>query len=108
MAPTSPKFTTEKGYLTTEHIDYFRAAARGGAAVITLGNCTVDIENAQDEPRQVAIGSDDYLIGLGVLQRCAGVTARSPPEINHAGLDTNGSTTKFRRSALPRSTCLKS
>ena len=90
MAPTSPKFTTEKGYLTTEHIDYFRAAARGGAAVITLGNCTVDIENAQDEPRQVAIGSDDYLIGLGrFTEMCRRYGALASLEINHAGLDTN-------------------
>ena len=67
MAPTSPKFTTEKGYMTTEHINYFRAVSRGGAAIVTLCNCTVDIENAQDEPRQVCVGSDDYLMGLGRL-----------------------------------------
>ncbi len=88
MAPTSPKFTTEKGYMTTEHIDYFRAAARGGAAIVTLGNCSVDIEHAQDEPRQVGLDSDDYLMGLGrFTDMCDRYGALGSLEINHAGLD---------------------
>ena len=90
MAPTSPKYTTEKGYLTTEHIDYFRAIGRGGAAIITLGNCTIDIEHFQDEPRQVCIGSDDYLMGMGRLNdMCERYGARGSLEINHAGLNSN-------------------
>ena len=87
MAPTSPKFTTEKGHLTTEHINYFRAVGRGGAAVITLGNCTIDIDNAQDEPRQVCVGSDDYLIGLGRFNdMCDRYGALGSIEINYSGL----------------------
>ena len=87
LAPTSPKYTTEKGYMTTEHINYFRAAARGGAAIITLGNCTVDIENAQDEPRQVCVGSDDYLIGLGRFSdMCERYGTLGSLEINYSGL----------------------
>ena len=87
MAPTSPKFTTEKGHMTTEHINYFRAIGRGGAAIITLGNCTVDIENAQDEPRQVCVGSDDYLIGLGRFNdMCERYSALGSLEINFSGL----------------------
>ncbi len=88
MAPTSPKFTTEKGYLTQEHIDYFRAVGRGGAAIIALGNCSVDIAHAQDEPRQVGLDNDDYLMGLGRLSdMCERYGAIGSLEINHAGLD---------------------
>lgn len=88
MAPTSPKFTTEKGYLTQEHIDYFRAVGRGGAAIIALGNCSVDIAHAQDEPRQVGLDNDDYLMGLGRLSdMCERYGAIGSIEINHAGLD---------------------
>ncbi len=88
MAPTSPKFTTEKGYMTQEHIDYFRAIGRGGAAIITLGNCTIDIAHAQDEPRQVALDSDDYLIGIGrFADMCERFGALGSLEINHSGLD---------------------
>ena len=89
MAPTSPKYTTENGYLTTEHINYFCAVGRGGAAIITLGNCSVDIENSQDEPRQVGIGSDDYLIGLGrLVDMCDRYGALASIEVNHSGLDS--------------------
>jgi 2,4-dienoyl-CoA reductase-like NADH-dependent reductase (Old Yellow Enzyme family)/thioredoxin reductase len=88
MAPTSPKYTTEKGYLTQKHIDYFRAIGRGGAAIITLGNCSVDVAHAQDEPRQVGIGHDDYLMGMGRLaDMCERYGALGSLEINHAGLD---------------------
>lgn len=90
MAPTSPKFTDPMGFITTEHIEYFRPIARGGVGAITLGNCTVDIVNFQDEPRQVALDNDHYIPGLarmvdmfeqyGVVGQC---------EINHAGLDSS-------------------
>jgi 2,4-dienoyl-CoA reductase-like NADH-dependent reductase (Old Yellow Enzyme family)/NADPH-dependent 2,4-dienoyl-CoA reductase/sulfur reductase-like enzyme len=90
MAPTSPKFTTEKGYLTQKHIDYFRAAARGGTAIITLGNCSIDIAHAQDEPRHVGLDTDDYIMGLG---RLADMFDRygtiGSIEINHSGFDAN-------------------
>ena len=89
MAPTSPKLTDDKGYVTTELVNYFRAPARGGAAVVNLGNCTIDIEHCQDEARQVALDNDDYLTGLSRLADmfeeydCFGSI-----EINHIGADT--------------------
>ncbi len=89
MAPTSPKLTDTKGYVTTELVNYFRAPARGGAAVIHLGNCTVDIEHYQDEARQIALDNDDYLTELGRMADmfeeydCIGSV-----EINHIGADS--------------------
>ncbi len=90
MAPTSPKLTDDKGYMTTEHIDYFRPIARGGAAIVTLGNCSIEIANAQDEPRQVGVDSDDYLIGLSRLTTCASGTRAGSLEINHSGSTPSG------------------
>ncbi|HHT17654.1 MAG TPA: FAD-dependent oxidoreductase [Papillibacter sp.] len=88
MAPTSPKLTSEKGYMTMEHIDYFRPIARGGAAIVTLGNCSIDIANAQDEPRQVGVDNDDYLIGLSRFNdMCERYGALGSLEINHSGID---------------------
>ncbi|MCF0121265.1 MAG: NADH:flavin oxidoreductase, partial [Oscillospiraceae bacterium] len=88
LAPTSPKFTSKEGYMTKEHIEYFRAAARGGTAILTLGNCSVDIAHAQDEPRQVGIDNDDYLIGLSRFNdMCERYGAHGSLEVNHAGLD---------------------
>lgn len=88
MAPTSPKLTDEKGYITTEYIDYFRPIARGGAAIVTMGNCSVDVAHAQDEPRQVGLDSDDYLIGLSrFIDMCRRYGAVASAEVNHAGID---------------------
>ena len=88
LAPTSPKYPSKEGYMTKGHIEYFRAAARGGAAIITLGNCSVDIAHAQDEPRQVGLDNDDYLIGLSRLaDMCERYGAQASLEVNHAGLD---------------------
>jgi 2,4-dienoyl-CoA reductase-like NADH-dependent reductase (Old Yellow Enzyme family)/thioredoxin reductase len=90
MAPTSPKLTDPKGFMTTEHIEYFRTIAKGGAGIITLGNCTVDIEHYQDEPRQVALDNDHYIPGLTRLVdmfELYGVVGQL--ELNHAGLDAS-------------------
>ena len=88
MAPTSPKRTTKEGYITQAHIDYFRPIARGGAAIVTMGNCSVDLAHAQDEPRQVALDGDDVCIGLSRLNdMCRQYGAQCSLEINHAGLD---------------------
>jgi 2,4-dienoyl-CoA reductase-like NADH-dependent reductase (Old Yellow Enzyme family)/thioredoxin reductase len=88
MAPTSPKFTTKEGYITQEHIDYFRAVARGGAAIVTMGNCSVDIKNARDEPRHVGLDDNDYISGLSRLSdMCERYGIICSAEVNHAGLD---------------------
>ena len=88
MAPTSPKLTDDKGYITKEHIDWFRAPSRGGAAIVTLGNCSVDIAHAQDEPRHVGLDSDDYIIGLSRLNDMfEQYGAVGSLEINHSGRD---------------------
>jgi 2,4-dienoyl-CoA reductase-like NADH-dependent reductase (Old Yellow Enzyme family)/thioredoxin reductase len=89
MAPTSPKFTTKEGYVTQEHIDYFRAVARGGAAIVTMGNCSVDIRNARDEPRHMGLDDNDYISGLGrMIDMCDRHGIICSAEINHAGLDS--------------------
>jgi 2,4-dienoyl-CoA reductase-like NADH-dependent reductase (Old Yellow Enzyme family)/thioredoxin reductase len=48
----------------------------------------VDIAHAQDEPRQVGLDSDDYLIGLSrLVDMCERYGAQCSLEVNHAGLD---------------------
>ncbi len=90
MAPTSPKFTDDKGYMTQEHIDYFRAAARGGTAIVTLGNCSIDIAHAQDEPRHVGLDNDDYIMGLSRLNDMFDRYGTiGSIELNHSGNDAN-------------------
>lgn len=88
LSPTSPKYTDSKGFMTTEHIEYFRPIAKGGAGIITLGNCSVDIEHYQDEPRQVGLDNDHYIPGLARIADMFeqyGVVGQM--EVNHSGLD---------------------
>ncbi len=88
MSPTSPKYTDPKGFMTTEHLEYFRPIARGGTGIITLGNCSIDIENAQDEPRQVALDNDHYIPGLTrFVDLCEQYGVVGQCEVNHSGLD---------------------
>jgi len=88
MSPTSPKYTDAKGFMTTEHLEYFRPVAKGGAGIITLGNCSVDIEHYQDEPRQVALDNDHYIPGLTrFVDLCEQYGVVGQCEVNHSGLD---------------------
>ncbi len=74
--------------MTTEHIEYFRPIAKGGAGIITLGNCTVDIEHYQDEPRQVALDNDHYIPGLTrIVDMFEQYGVVGQMEVNHSGLD---------------------
>jgi len=90
MAPTSPKLTDPNGFITTEHIEYFRPIAKGGTGIITMGNCTVDIVHGQDEPRQVALDNDHYIPGLTrFVDMCEQYGVVAQCEINHSGLDAS-------------------
>ncbi|MCQ2406133.1 MAG: FAD-dependent oxidoreductase [Oscillospiraceae bacterium] len=88
MAPTSPKFPSKEGYVTDSHIDYWRPICRGGTAIVTMGNCSVDIAHAQDEHRQIGLDSDDYIPGLSrVADMAESYGTIMSAEVNHAGLD---------------------
>ena len=88
MAPTSPELATKEGHITSEHIDYYRPVARGGAAIITMGNCSVDLVHAQDEPRQVAIDTNDCIVGLSrMVDMCESYDCIISAEVNHSGID---------------------
>ncbi|MCQ2405982.1 MAG: NAD(P)/FAD-dependent oxidoreductase [Oscillospiraceae bacterium] len=88
MAPVSPNYPSKEGYITDGFIDFFRPVCRGGTAIVTLGNCSVELARSQDEPRQVGLDTDDYIPGLsrfadmGDSYGCI-VSA----EVNHSGLD---------------------
>ena len=89
MPPTSPKFNTADGHMPPEHIDFYRAQARGGAAIITLGNCSVDLAHAADEPRQCGLDNDYYIADYGMFaDMCERYNVIASAEVNHAGLDS--------------------
>lgn len=90
LAPPSPNLASRDGRVTTEFVDFFRTFARGGAAVLHVGNSVVDIKEASDEERQLDLGTDDCILPLTrFAEMCAGFGALASLEINHNGKDSD-------------------
>jgi 2,4-dienoyl-CoA reductase-like NADH-dependent reductase (Old Yellow Enzyme family)/NADPH-dependent 2,4-dienoyl-CoA reductase/sulfur reductase-like enzyme len=89
MAPPSPNLADREGRVTSEFVDFFRPIAKGGAAIIHVGNSVVDIKEACDEERQLDLGSDACLLPLTrFVEMCQGYGALASLEINHNGKDS--------------------
>ncbi len=101
LAPPSPNLADREGRVTTEFVDFFRTFARGGVAVITVGNSVVDIKEASDEERQLDLSSDECLLPLSrFAEMCDGYGTLASLEINHNGKDSDpGKTGKAAYSA---------
>jgi 2,4-dienoyl-CoA reductase-like NADH-dependent reductase (Old Yellow Enzyme family)/thioredoxin reductase len=90
MAPPSPNLADREGRVTTEFVDFFRPIAKGGVAVIHVGNSVVDIKEACDEERQLDLGSDACILPLTrFVEMCHGYGALASLEINHNGKDSD-------------------
>ncbi len=82
LAPPSPNLADRQGRVTTEFVDFFRSFARGGAAIVHVGNSVVDIKEVCDEERQLDLGSDDCILPLTLfVEMCHGYGARASLEI---------------------------
>jgi 2,4-dienoyl-CoA reductase-like NADH-dependent reductase (Old Yellow Enzyme family)/thioredoxin reductase len=101
MAPPSPNLADREGRATPEFVDFFRSFARGGTAIIHVGNSVVDIKEACDEERQLDLGSDECILPLTrFVEMCQGYGAQASLEINHNGKDSDfGKTGKAAFSA---------
>ena len=90
MAPPSPNLADREGRVTPEFVDFFRSFAKGGAAVIHVGNSVVDIKEACDEERQLDLGSDACILPLTrFVEMCQGYGTLASLEINHNGKDSD-------------------
>jgi len=90
LAPPSPNLASRDGRVTTEFVNLFRSFARGGAAVITIGNSVVDIKEASDEERQLDLSTDECILSLTLFaEMCAGFGTQASLEINHNGKDSD-------------------
>jgi 2,4-dienoyl-CoA reductase-like NADH-dependent reductase (Old Yellow Enzyme family)/NADPH-dependent 2,4-dienoyl-CoA reductase/sulfur reductase-like enzyme len=90
MAPPSPNLADREGRVTPEFVDFFRPIAKGGVAVIHVGNSVVDIKEACDEERQLDLGSDACILPLTrFVEMCHGYGALASLEINHNGKDSD-------------------
>jgi 2,4-dienoyl-CoA reductase-like NADH-dependent reductase (Old Yellow Enzyme family)/thioredoxin reductase len=90
MAPPSPNLADREGRVTPEFVDFFRPMAKGGVAIIHVGNSVVDIKEACDEERQLDLGSDACILPLTrFVEMCQGYGTLASLEINHNGKDSD-------------------
>ena len=58
MAPPSPNVASHEGLVTRDFVDWMRPFARGGAAVIYVGNASIDRTECFDEDYQLDLRED--------------------------------------------------
>jgi 2,4-dienoyl-CoA reductase-like NADH-dependent reductase (Old Yellow Enzyme family)/NADPH-dependent 2,4-dienoyl-CoA reductase/sulfur reductase-like enzyme len=76
-----------EGLVSKELVAYFQAFARGGAAIVTIGDSTIDYLNGRFHNGELNLGDDRIIGGLSVfaeaIQRYG---AKASIEVNHAGM----------------------
>ena len=88
MAPPSPNLADPDGRVTPEFVELFRSIAKGGVAIISVGNSIIDLSEARDEERQLDLGRDDFILPLTrYAEMCLGYGVQPSLEINHMGKD---------------------
>jgi len=63
-APTSMAELENEGYMGRENIAYYKLRAKGGASVITLGDCIVQGATGKSHPKQILMDDPDVIPGL--------------------------------------------
>jgi 2,4-dienoyl-CoA reductase-like NADH-dependent reductase (Old Yellow Enzyme family)/thioredoxin reductase len=66
-APTLPCLANVDGSVTTELIDYYKAKARGGAGIVTVGESAVDSDYGITHAGQLFLDHDNKIPGLSRL-----------------------------------------
>jgi 2,4-dienoyl-CoA reductase-like NADH-dependent reductase (Old Yellow Enzyme family)/thioredoxin reductase len=94
LAPPSPNHASPDGLVTHEFVDWFRMFARGGAAILYVGNSSIDITECKDEECQLDLSSDRSVLPLSwYAEMAAAYDCHASLEINHNGKDTAFETT---------------
>ena len=76
----------ENGFVTQRFNDYFRPFAKGGAAVVNVGNVSIDITECNDEGGQLDMRFDECIAPLSTFaSMCKLYGSHGQLEINHCG-----------------------
>lgn len=85
-APTSLNWGAVDGNLTPETIAYYELKAKGGAAVVTLGESIVHTATGKSHDRQLELDNPTCLVGLSQLARAIKRHGAVPNiELSHGG-----------------------
>jgi len=97
VAPQATMLATPQGLATPELIDYYRPYARGGFAIVTVGDSAIDFDYAAGHELSLNLGSDLVIPGLSdVAESISRYGARASIEISHAGRNAKQSLLKGR------------
>ncbi|SHH87180.1 2,4-dienoyl-CoA reductase [Sporobacter termitidis DSM 10068] len=90
QAPPGCFFSADdNGFVTDDFVSYFRQYARGGVAICNVGNCTIDIAESCDEPRQLQLQDPACVQPLKYFaEMCESYGAHGSLELTHNGKDT--------------------
>ncbi|HLA81523.1 MAG TPA: FAD-dependent oxidoreductase, partial [Thermoleophilia bacterium] len=66
-APTLPCLANVDGSVTTELVDYYKAKARGGAGIVTVGESAIDSDYGITHAGQLFLDHDNKIPGLSRL-----------------------------------------
>lgn len=85
-APTSLNWGAVDGNLTLDTIAYYELKAKGGAAVVTMGESIVHSKTGKSHDRQVELDNPTSLVGLAQLARAIKRHNAIPSaELSHGG-----------------------
>ena len=88
-APAHPALATADGLITRELIDYYKAKAKGGAGIVTVGESVVDREYAVTHGGQLILDNDNIIPSLYQLSEAIKrYGAKASIELNHGGRQT--------------------
>ncbi len=97
LAPPSLNLCSPDHLVTEAFVDLNRSIAYGGAAILTVGNVMVDIEECKNEELQLDLSNDDCILPFSKFAlMCEGFGAHASLEINHGGKDS-----QFARTGKP-------
>jgi 2,4-dienoyl-CoA reductase-like NADH-dependent reductase (Old Yellow Enzyme family)/thioredoxin reductase len=86
VAPAIPCLASPDGFVTQGLIEYYKSLARGGAAIVTIGDTAIDFEYAKEHEYQLNLGNDTVIGGLSVLvEAIHRYGAKASIELNHGG-----------------------
>jgi 2,4-dienoyl-CoA reductase-like NADH-dependent reductase (Old Yellow Enzyme family)/thioredoxin reductase len=85
-APTSLNWGAVDGNLTPETIAYYELKAKGGAAVVTMGESIVHTPTGKSHDRQIELDNPTSLVGLSQLAKAIKRHGAIPSaELSHGG-----------------------
>ena len=106
-SPGVPGLASNDGCSTPQLRDYHAAYARGGAAVVTIGNASIDGQNYRDESRQIDLTNPRTWISLNELvEGIERYGAVANIEINHPGMHVPNDPDRVKKPPIGPSKCI--